>query len=74
MGYRPLESIKTLSFATITNVIFSAVDKLWISKAINLRPKAQIHTAIQDGKYALSASISQSATGTTISDDVNWFL
>ena len=39
--------------------------------AINLTPKAQIPTAIQDDKYA---AISQSATGTTISDDVNWSL
>ena len=68
MGYTPLESIQTLSFATITNVIV-------ISNAINLTPKAQIHTAIQDGNYAENMrtrqSISQSATGTTISDDVN---
>ena len=43
--------------------------------AINLTPKAQIHTEIQDGKYAANMrtrqSISQSVTGTTISDDVN---
>ena len=52
MGYTPLESIKTPSFATITNVIGSAVNQLRISKAINLMPKAQIHTAIEEGKYA----------------------
>ena len=38
-------------------------------------PKAHIHTAIQDAKYAANVRtrqpISQSATGTTISDDVN---
>ena len=72
MGYTPLESIKRLSFATITNAIGS------IAKAINLTPKAQIHTAIQDGKYAATMrtrqSIIQSATGAKISADVNWSL
>ena len=100
MGYTPLEIIKTLSFATTTNVIGPAVNYILISKAINLTPKAQIRTAIQDGKYAANMlqicckyaanmlqicckyaanmrtrqSISQSASGTTISDDVNWVL
>ena len=51
MGHTPpvLESIKTLSFATITNVLV----QLLISykfPAINLTLKAQIHTAIEDGK------------------------
>ena len=45
--------------------------------AINLTPNAQIHTAIQDDKYAANMrtrqSIGQSATGTTISDDVNYW-
>ena len=41
-----------------------------------LTPKAQIYTAIQDGKFVANMRtrqpISQSVTGTTISDDVNW--
>ena len=38
-------------------------------------PKAEIHMAIEDDKYMRTRqSISQSATGTTISDDVNWSL
>ena len=68
MGYRPLESIKTISFATITNVIGSAVISYEFPK------KAQIHTAIQDGKYVYSPIHSQSATGATMNDDVKWSL
>ena len=43
-------------------------------KAIYLTPKAQIHTTIQNSKYAANVctrqSISQSATGTTIAQRV----
>ena len=52
--------MKTLSFATIPNAIGSAVNELWISSVINLASKTEIHTAIQDGKYAANMRTRQS--------------
>ena len=78
MGYTTLKSIKTLSFVTITNVIGSAVNYNFMNfqsykfdaEGTNLHgnPRWQICS-----KYAYS-SIGQLATGTTLSDDVNWSL